>query len=313
MKWERFARSFSRIVWVVIAEYAVLVLLFFLAIRLFSPSVAQIASAAAVLFGVLSLLNFLLAPRLSGGRSPASLAKHLVLLRDDFVYLRWYFDEILETMSSAVIVLDRLLTVRSLNHAGRSLLSLREKEELIGRPFRIHPLSKEVYSGDLYTYRGRALIDVFEACAREGTSILLEKVPYRRTEAEDPILLDILVHPWKDRRDDTERLVIRLDEKRMNGSRGTPVDLEELLALSHSPPAPEPREVDYPASAELREGCATVRDHLQALLASSQSIGQVLGPDERGPRAELLLFEMQVKRILDMIERMEVQMGGGAS
>ncbi|MFH1681312.1 MAG: hypothetical protein ABIH26_11810 [Candidatus Eisenbacteria bacterium] len=313
MRWERFARSFSRIILVVIAEYALLVVVFFLAIRLFSPSVFQIASVAAILFGVLSLLNFLLAPRLFGGRFPPALRRHLALLRDDFVYLRWYFDEILETMSSAVIVLDRLLTVRSLNHAGRNLLSLREKEELVGRPFRIHPLSKEVYSGEIYGYRGKALIDVFEACAREGSAILLEKVPYRRSEAEDPVLLDVLIHPWKNRSDDTERLVIRLDEKRANGNRKTAVDLERLTAFLPPPPAALSPEEVPPADPNLRVECAAVRDHLQALLASSQSIGQVLEPDERGPRAELLLFEMQVKRILVMIERMEDRLGGGAS
>jgi hypothetical protein len=63
---------------------------------------------------------------------------------------------------------------------------------------------------------------------------------------------------------------------------------------------------------ELRGECTAVRDHLQALLASSQSIAEVLGPGEKGPRAELMLFEMQVKRILDMIGRMEEQLGRGA-
>jgi PAS domain-containing protein len=313
MGWERFARSFSRIVLVVIIEYALLILLFFLAIRFLDPTAAQVASAAAVLFGALTLANFLLAHRLFGGRYPPTLARHLTLLRDDFVYLRWYFDEILETMSSSVIVLDRLLTVRSLNHAGRSLLSLREKEELVGRPFRIHPLSKEVYTGEIYGYRGKHLIDVFEACAREGSSILLEKVPYRRSESEDPVILDVLVHPWKNRQDDTERLVIRVDEHRANGDRQAGIDIERLLAAVPPPPARPAESNGAHSQPELRKECAAVRDHLQALLSSSQSIGQVLGPEDRGPRAELLLFEMQVKRILDMIGRMEAQIGKGAS
>lgn len=307
MSTERFARRFGRIIAIVLAEYVLLVLLFFLAIRFLSPSTSQVASAAAILFGVLTALNFALAHRLLGGRSPASLGRHLALLKDDFVYLRWYFDEILETMSSAVVVLDRLLTVRSLNHAGRDLLSLREKEELVGRPFRLHPIAKEVYAGEIYGFRGKPIIDVLESCAREGSSILLEKVAYRRRETEEPMILDILIHPWKNRRDDTERLVIRFDDKSRNGGGEAAVDIAELLTSIPIPSPIAPRE-NHRTPPELQEECAAVRDHLQALLASSQSIAQVLGPDERGPRAELLLFEMQVKRILDMIGRMEEQL-----
>jgi PAS domain-containing protein len=306
---ERFAQSVGRIVGIVVAEYAVLVLLFFLALRFYSPSPVEVASLAAILFGALSILNFILAHRLYGGRSPSTLGRHLTLLRDDFVYLRWYFDEILETMSSAVIVLDRVLTVRSLNHAGRDLLSLREKEELVGRPFRVHPIAKQTYEGEIYGYRGKPLIDVLETCAREGSSILLERVSYRRRESEEPVVLDILIHPWKNRRDDTERLVIRFDPNRLNGNAEAAREIDRLLSQAPPPLSPLPEE-NHRTTPELREECTAVRDHLQALLASSQSIAQVLGPGETGPRAELLLFEMQVRRILDMIGRMEEQLSG---
>jgi hypothetical protein len=211
-------------------------------------------------------------------------------------------------MSSAVLVLDPLLTVRSMNHAGRDLLSLREKEELIGRPFRFHPLSKEVYSGEIYEFRGKPLEKVFESCVREGDAILLEKVRYQKQQDGAPVDLDILIYPWKNREDDTERLVIRFDEHLANGSPPSGPDLEELLKAAGAPSLPPPAP-DLGTSRALREDCSAIRDHLEALLASSQSIAHVLSPDENGPRAELLLFEMQVKKILQMLEGMEEEIG----
>ena len=303
---ERFAGHLSKIVLIVIAEYAVLVALFFAALRLLAPTAAQVASGAALLFGVLSIFNLLIARRFLGGNLPPRAEKHLSQLRSEFLYLRWYFDEILETMSSAVLVLDPLLTVRSMNHAGRDLLSLREKEELVGRPFRFHPLAKEVYSGEIYDFRGKPLEKVFEACVREGDPVLLEKVRYQKREDTAAVDLDILVYPWKNREDNTERLVIRFDEHRANGSAPPGPDLEGLLkaaaALSPPPSGPSP-------SPALQEDLSAIRDHLEALLSSSQSIASVLEPDENGPRAELLLFEMQVKRILHMMKGMEEEIG----
>jgi len=306
MSEDRLASRIGRIVGVVIVEYLVLVGLLYVAIRFLGTTASQTANVAAVLFGAFTLLNFFVAHRVQGGHAPRTLARHLGLLRDDFLYLRWYFDEILETMSSAVIVLDRMMTVRSMNHAGRNLLSLREKEELVGRPFRFHPLSQEVYGGEVYTYRQKALLEVLEMCAREGSSVLLEKIDYRRNESAGPISLDILIYPWKNRQDETERLVLRLDEPRANGEPEPTIDLEKILAAA-PPPPPEPLEDRSVAS--LRKECGGMRDHLNALLDSSRSIGQVVGDDEKGPRAELLLFEMQVKRILDMLSRMETELG----
>ena len=311
MGWEKRTGRFGRIIGIVIAEYALFVLALFLIIRFFSPGAVQVASVAAILFGLLTIFNFMFAYRSFSGRFPPALARHLFLLRDDFLYLRWYFDEILETMSSAVIVLDRLLTVRSMNHAGRNLLSLGEKEELVGRPFRFHPLSKEIYSGEMYSYRGKPLVDVFEACASEGTSILLEQVRYRKREKEEPVSLNLLIYPWKNRQDETERLVIRVDEAGRNGREAEEIDLEKLLAAT---PPPSRRLPPDPAlsSPTLLDDFGAVQDHLQALLSSARSIGQVLEPDEKGAQAELLLFEMQVKRILDMIGRMENEIGKGS-
>lgn len=304
---ERATGLISRIFLLLLAEYAILIAVFLLALRISTPTPTRIAGVGAILFTLLSVVNFRIAARIFRSRTDhdQSTATHLAALRDDFLYLRWYFDELLEMMSSAVIVLDRLLTVRSMNHAGRDLLALREKEELIGRPFRHHPLSKEIYNGIIYNYNGKPLIDILDIIASDGDSILIDSIEYHRRKTEEPFLLDILVYPWKNQQDETERLVIRLDNRAGNSKEESRIDLDGLLESPPAAPSKPPASRDTITGKTLLNECVTIKDHLNALLASSRSAYQAMGPEESGPKSELFLFELQVKNILGMIGRME--------
>ncbi len=301
----------SRIVLIVAGEYAVFAVLFTVLLQFYSPTPAQVASAGAVFFGVVSLLNFIVAGRLAGDLPPLSAAHHLKLLREEFLYLRWYFDEILETMSSGILVLDRVLTVRSMNHAQRHLLCLKEKEELIGKPFRHHPLSKELYEGEIYGHRGHPLIDVLESCVRDGESILLEEIHFNQENGEEPKPLNILIYPWKNRKDETDRLVIRMDDKSIPAETRGQMDIERLLAGT-SPDSNLPTPFSDSIGFSIAGDCETIRDHLEALLASSRSIHELLEPAIDGPQAEMLLFEMQVQKIIDMIRQMQRDLSKGS-
>ncbi len=310
----RNAGNAGRFVLVVIVEYIVLVLSFVVLIRTLQASPAQVASAAGILFALFTLLNFFLASRLTGKSAPPPLAaRHLRLLRDEFLYLRWYFDEILETMSSGILVVDRALTVRSMNHAECHLLTLKEKEELIGKPFRFHPLSSEIYTGEIYAYRGKPLIDILDSCVQRGESILLEGIRFKQGNGSTPKPINMRIYPWKNRQDETERLVIRMDDKSVPKEKRDAIDLEKVLA--RTPPQIEdlPAPLAESIGLTLQEDCETVRDHLEALLASSSSLHQLLDGEDDGPEAEFLLFEMQVRKIMDIIRRMEAEIGKGIS
>ena len=117
MERERWTGAIGRIAVIAAVEYAALIALYLGVTHIASPTPAQTASAAAVLLALLSVINLLLASRLYRRPAPREATHHLKLLREEFLYLRWYFDEVLESMSSGILVLDRLLTVRSMNQA----------------------------------------------------------------------------------------------------------------------------------------------------------------------------------------------------
>ncbi len=303
--------STGRIILIVGGEYVLLALVCYLLFRLGNVSLVGLASFGTIAFGVLSLFNFFLAARMTGPAAPADGAGHLKLLREEFLYLRWYFDEVLETMSSGILVLDRVLTVRSMNHAQRHFLALKEKEELIGKPFRYHPLAREVYSGEIYGHRGKPLLEIFESCVRLGESVLLEDIRLERGGGAEARRLDILVYPWKNRNDETERLVIRMDDRSAGGATHQTVDIERLLAGT-VPDAADPSPLAGSPGLALLDECETVRDHLEALLTSARSVYEILDPSLEGPHAELLLFEMQVQKIIEMVKKMESELARGA-
>jgi len=262
------------------------------------------------MLGVVSLVNFLIAAR-TGEENPAGgTAYHLRLLREEFLYLRWYFDEVLETMSSGILVLDRVLNVRAMNHAERHLLSLKEKEELIGKPFRHHPLSQEPYEGEIYDHKGRQLLEILETCVRDGQSILLEEIRFTQGNGRDPKPLSILVYPWKNRNDETERLVLRMDDKSLPAEALGQADIEKLLGAATAGNA-VPASLADSIGLSLADDCVTVRDHLEGLLTSARSIQNIIDPGLEGPQAELLLFEMQVRKIIGMIQRMQRELDKG--
>ena len=215
---------------IVAAEYLFFAALSAAILRFYSPTPAQVASAGAILIGAVSLVNLFIATRMTGSPPPQGTAYHLKLLREEFLYLRWYFDEVLETMSSGILVLDRVLNVRSMNHAERHILSLKEKEELIGKPFRHHPLSQEPYEGEIYGHKGRPLLDILEVCIRDGESILLEDITFKQGNGYEPKPLNILIYPWKNRNDETERLVIRMDDKTLSAEAKGQMEIDTLLA-----------------------------------------------------------------------------------
>ncbi len=310
---ERGAGRITKIVLIVVLEYVVLIGLFLAAITFGQPTVAQVASFAAVLFGLLTFLNFWFARNVLRPPFENTASSHLRLLREEFLYLRFYFDEILETMSSGILVLDRLMNVRAMNHAERHLLTLKEKEELVGKPFRFHPLSKEIYTGEIYAHRGKPLLSILESCASEGSSILLQDVHFASGNGHAPIPLDILVYPWKNRHDETERIVLRMDDKSIPESERkiNDMQIEKLIAASTVAAAAAPESIGSDIGETLRSDCTSMRDYLEALLASSRAIHGFVAPGENGPMAELLLFEMQVKKIIDLVESMERDIGQG--
>ncbi|MBN1825248.1 MAG: PAS domain-containing protein [Candidatus Eisenbacteria bacterium] len=292
----------ARIVGIVILEYAIVVVGCLTAIRRFGPSAGEAASIGAVLFGVLSLINFLVARRLFRG-GPATgtpmrrdESEDYARLREEFYYLRWYLDELVENWNTAVLVLDRSLLVRSMNRAGRDLLSLREKAELVGRPFHLHPLSAATYRGQVSCFRDRPLREALAACCREGTPVLLEKIAYHRMGGEEPVLLDVLVTPWGERVGEPHRLVLRLERTARNGG---------IVAREGAGPAEPlpllPRETEGP----LREACADLKGRIEALHRSCRSIAEAVAPSRNGVEAELLLFEIQADRIREEMDRLE--------
>ncbi len=300
----------GKIVMIVAVEYLFFALLSVIVLRFFSPSPAQVASAGTILIGAVSLVNLMIASRMARETIPHGAAYHLKLLREEFLYLRWYFDEVLETMSSGILVLDRVLNVRSMNHAERDILSLKEKEELIGKPFRHHPLSQEQYEGEIYGHKGRPLLDILEVCARDGESLLLEDIRFNQGNGNEPKPLNILIYPWKNRDDETERLVLRMDDKSLPLEARGQLDLEKLLSGGPITDERLPLGGDS-IGPSLATDFEMVKDHLEGLLASAGSLHSILDSGADGPQAELLLFEVQVQKIIGMIRQMQRNLDKG--
>lgn len=277
MGWERTAGSVSRIVLVVIGEYALSVTVFFLLIRSFGLGGARLASFAAAFFALLTLLNLLAARRVFRRRVDPETRRHLVRLRDDLRFLHWYVDDVWDRAGVGLLVLDPSLRVRAVNEPALRFLSIEGKERLVGRSFRSQPMAGSVDSST--GGGGEPLLRVLERCAREGGEASLRDLsPRPGSGSEGRVHVDI--HPWREPGRGARRLIVVMTP-------GSPP--------SSAPPEPPPK----PAPEEPLVELAALRDYLGAMLAGCRESGKTRSP-------ETLLLEMQAKgalRILDAVER----------
>jgi len=296
-----------RVVGIVVLEYLLVIAAGLWAIHRFSFSPARAISAAALLFSALTIGNFLLARRLfrrdrrGPVPAPAGESEEVARLREEFHYLRWYLDELVENWNTPVLVLDRSLLVRWMNRAGRDLLALREKAELVGRPFRLHPLAGATYRGQVSAFRNRPLGEVLAACCAEGTPVLLEKIACPRGNGGDPVLLDILATPWGERTGETSRLVLRLDRSARDGA-----PAKERSGEGERRAAPAPEE-----NGDLLLACDGMRSRLEALRLSCRSLAAAAGPAGNGALSEAVLLESQADRIGEELNRLARTLEGG--
>lgn len=291
MGWDRLVGRSSRIVLVVIVEYLLFVGVLFLAIRYLGAGAARTASAAAVLFGALTLINFGIAHRLLGDRPPRGLVLSLGRLREDIRFLRWYVDDVLDRVGVGVLVLDPTLRVRSVNPVAADILSVPWRSDLVGRSFRSHPLAAGV-SSRAHAGSAEPLLRVLERSGRGAEGRTFEAVRYD-AEGRETAWLDIAVHPWPGGKGGPVRLIVTLDR------RPAPAPVAEAPAKTE---APRPAETEKTRAA--LDECAVLRDYLRAMIASSRSVRRaVTCGRERPPEAQLL--EMQAERALEILAAVE--------
>ncbi|MFH1279102.1 MAG: PAS domain-containing protein [Candidatus Eisenbacteria bacterium] len=285
MGWERVAGPMSRIVLVVIAEYALSVAVFFLAIRYFDPGPSRIASIAAAFFAALTLVNLLVARRVYPGRVAPETRRQLARLREDLRFLHWYVDDVMDRAGVGLLVLDPSLRVRSVNRSGLRFLSIEGKERLVGRSFRSEPMAG---STDSAAGGGEPLLRVLERCIREGEQASLRALSPR---PGSPVRVDVDIHQWREPGGGARRLIVAM-------TAGTPA----------SPPPAKPVPVrDRAHSTEALSDIDALRDYLRALSSSSRELGRAT----RSP--ETLLLEMQAKRALEILEAVERKVREGVS